>query len=230
MFCSEREWKASGTSVCTVPRISFQLAFRSSRLRSSGWEFFSCFCFRLVFARSVLGRLQFRSAGLRDIIWRGGLVGALCAEGTDLAHSLARDNRYMLRRAGRGKYAPPHNGAQVMAWEALFLLLIVVAGTSGELCVTRAMKTIGEVKDFRPVALVRVDGHCVFRVVGRALSRKRQLRGSGDSAQLRGWRVRRRNLSRREGFTAALGRGAACLRGCDARFYWRKVMRAASWL
>ena len=43
-----------------------------------------------------------------------------------------------------------------MAWEALLLLLIVVAGTSGELCVTRAMKTIGEVKDFRPAALFRV--------------------------------------------------------------------------
>jgi len=43
-----------------------------------------------------------------------------------------------------------------MGWETLLLLLIVVAGTSGELCVTRAMKTIGEVKDFRPAALVRV--------------------------------------------------------------------------
>jgi drug/metabolite transporter (DMT)-like permease len=43
-----------------------------------------------------------------------------------------------------------------LGWETLLLLLIVVAGTSGELCVTRAMKTIGEVKDFRPAALVRV--------------------------------------------------------------------------
>jgi drug/metabolite transporter (DMT)-like permease len=43
-----------------------------------------------------------------------------------------------------------------MAWEVALLLLIVIAGTSGELCVSRAMKTIGEVKDFRPTALVRV--------------------------------------------------------------------------
>ena len=43
-----------------------------------------------------------------------------------------------------------------MALEALLLLLIVMAGTSGELCVTRAMKTIGEVTNFRPAALVRV--------------------------------------------------------------------------
>lgn len=43
-----------------------------------------------------------------------------------------------------------------MRWETVLLLLIVVAGTSGELCVTRAMKTIGEVHDFRPSSLLRV--------------------------------------------------------------------------
>ena len=42
-----------------------------------------------------------------------------------------------------------------MAVVALFLL-IVVAGTGGELCVSRAMKTVGEVSDFRPRAIVRV--------------------------------------------------------------------------
>ena len=39
--------------------------------------------------------------------------------------------------------------------EFLLLCVIVVAGTGGELCVTRAMKKIGEVTDFRPLALVR---------------------------------------------------------------------------
>jgi drug/metabolite transporter (DMT)-like permease len=39
--------------------------------------------------------------------------------------------------------------------EILLLVTIVVAGTGGELCVTRAMKEIGEVTDFRPRALVR---------------------------------------------------------------------------
>lgn len=42
-----------------------------------------------------------------------------------------------------------------MRWEIVFLILIVLAGTGGELCVTRAMKTIGEVTDFRPAAIVR---------------------------------------------------------------------------
>src|SRR5260370_21662722 len=33
--------------------------------------------------------------------------------------------------------------------------MIVAAGTGGELCVSRAMKGVGEVHDFRPAALVR---------------------------------------------------------------------------
>ncbi len=40
--------------------------------------------------------------------------------------------------------------------EVILFLLIVVAGTGGELCVSRAMKTVGEVKDFRPAAIARV--------------------------------------------------------------------------
>jgi multidrug transporter EmrE-like cation transporter len=43
-----------------------------------------------------------------------------------------------------------------MLWEVVLLVLIVIAGTSGELCMSRAMKTIGEVKDFRPMSLLRV--------------------------------------------------------------------------
>jgi len=37
-----------------------------------------------------------------------------------------------------------------------YFFLIVVAGTAGELCVSRAMKETGEVKDFRPAAIVSV--------------------------------------------------------------------------
>lgn len=40
--------------------------------------------------------------------------------------------------------------------ELIFYLLIIGAGTGGELCVTRAMKAVGEVKNFRPAALVGV--------------------------------------------------------------------------
>jgi drug/metabolite transporter (DMT)-like permease len=40
--------------------------------------------------------------------------------------------------------------------EFIFYLLIICAGTGGELCVSRAMKGVGEVKDFRPGSLIKV--------------------------------------------------------------------------
>lgn len=40
--------------------------------------------------------------------------------------------------------------------DLILYVLIIGAGTGGELCVSRAMKALGEVKDFRPAALLRV--------------------------------------------------------------------------
>jgi drug/metabolite transporter (DMT)-like permease len=40
--------------------------------------------------------------------------------------------------------------------EVLLFALIVFSGTGGELCVSRAMKHIGEVHDFRPSAIIGV--------------------------------------------------------------------------
>jgi drug/metabolite transporter (DMT)-like permease len=48
-----------------------------------------------------------------------------------------------------------------MWFEAVLLALIVLGGTAGELCITRAMKVTGEVKDFRPLALLRVFGRAM---------------------------------------------------------------------
>jgi drug/metabolite transporter (DMT)-like permease len=45
--------------------------------------------------------------------------------------------------------------------EALLFFFIVLAGTGGELCVSRAMKGIGEVHDFRPKALLRFVGQAL---------------------------------------------------------------------
>ncbi len=39
--------------------------------------------------------------------------------------------------------------------QAILFFFIVVAGTGGELCVSRAMKSIGEMHDFRPASLIR---------------------------------------------------------------------------
>jgi len=46
-------------------------------------------------------------------------------------------------------------------FKLLYFFMIVVAGTGGELCVSRAMKQIGEVHDFRPLAIVRVLGRAL---------------------------------------------------------------------
>jgi drug/metabolite transporter (DMT)-like permease len=40
--------------------------------------------------------------------------------------------------------------------EAILFSLIILAGTCGELCISRAMKAVGEVKDFRPLAIIQV--------------------------------------------------------------------------
>ena len=40
----------------------------------------------------------------------------------------------------------------------LYFFMIVVAGTGGELCVSRAMKQVGEVHDFRPANVARAIG------------------------------------------------------------------------
>jgi drug/metabolite transporter (DMT)-like permease len=45
--------------------------------------------------------------------------------------------------------------------EIVLFLLIMVAGTAGELCMARAMRSVGEVKDFRPAALLQVAGRAV---------------------------------------------------------------------
>ena len=43
-----------------------------------------------------------------------------------------------------------------MLTEFVLFFLVMVAGTAGELCMARAMRTVGEVTDFRPSALLRV--------------------------------------------------------------------------
>ncbi len=40
--------------------------------------------------------------------------------------------------------------------ELILFALIVVLGTAGELCISRAMKVVGEVRDFRPLAIAKV--------------------------------------------------------------------------
>jgi drug/metabolite transporter (DMT)-like permease len=46
--------------------------------------------------------------------------------------------------------------------QLVLLLIIVVGGTAGELCVSRAMKDLGEMTDFSPASLLRF----LFRAIG----------------------------------------------------------------
>ncbi|HEX4002417.1 MAG TPA: EamA family transporter [Candidatus Acidoferrales bacterium] len=48
-----------------------------------------------------------------------------------------------------------------MLTAGILYFLIVVPGTCGEMCMSRAMKTIGEVTDFRP--------HAIAQAMGRAM-------------------------------------------------------------
>lgn len=48
-----------------------------------------------------------------------------------------------------------------MTMEVILFILVMAAGTAGELCVSRAMKTIGEVHDFRPKAILKVIGRAM---------------------------------------------------------------------
>jgi hypothetical protein len=43
-----------------------------------------------------------------------------------------------------------------MLLETALFFLVMVGGTAGELCIARAMRSVGEVKDFRPAALIAV--------------------------------------------------------------------------
>jgi len=44
---------------------------------------------------------------------------------------------------------------------SIFYFFIVVVGTLGEMCVSRASRTIGEVTDFRPAAIARHIGRAM---------------------------------------------------------------------
>lgn len=48
-----------------------------------------------------------------------------------------------------------------MLADVILLFFIVVAGTGGEICLTRAMKQIGEVHEFHPAALLHVFGRAI---------------------------------------------------------------------
>lgn len=45
--------------------------------------------------------------------------------------------------------------------EIILYMLVIGAGTGGELCVTKAMKAVGEVTSFHPMAILRTFGRAL---------------------------------------------------------------------
>lgn len=51
-----------------------------------------------------------------------------------------------------------------MLFEILLFIMVMLAGTAGELCMARAMRSVGEVTNFRPAALLAVAWQAVREV------------------------------------------------------------------
>ena len=138
-----------------------------------------------------------------------------------------------------GHTHPQHDGAPFVLTQVILYILIVFVGTGGELCMSRAMKTIGEVTDFRPRAIARVVGRAMkvpwiwigialmalafLRAAGDAVARQCELCFSGHGAQLCRGRAGRKIFSRRARHSAALGRRSARLRRRRAGRYRQRI-------
>ena len=104
---------------------------------------------------------------------------------------------------------------------AAILIFVVVTGTGGEICLTHAMKLLGEVHDFRPRAIVAfvlralrvglaldrraADDGFLLLVSGDAVVVSGQLCDSRDVARLCGRGIRRENIFGRTAQCDALG-------------------------
>ena len=114
--------------------------------------------------------------------------------------------------------------------EIILIFGIVVVGTGGEFCLTRAMKTIGEVHDFRPRALLNVFGRAMrvgwmwlalllmaagfFSLLGMLSLENVSFVVPVTALSYAGRQLTAGRFSRRESYAAALARRSACV-------YWR---------
>ena len=105
--------------------------------------------------------------------------------------------------------------------EVILFSFIILAGTCGELCVSRAMKAVGEVNDFRPRAIVKVILRALsvgwmwagvglmalafFSLLGALSLLNVRFRCAGHCFELCSWGVRRDVLPGRACQPTALG-------------------------
>ena len=84
----------------------------------------------------------------------------------------------------RGTHAAAYDGALAVVTKFILLSADCFRGTGGELCVSRAMKTVGEVTDFRPRAIARVVGRAMMRSemwIGHVADGTGVLRAAGNA-------------------------------------------------
>ena len=108
-------------------------------------------------AGPVVGRLQLRPAHVGRGVRRRRAAGLLCAGRGRLAHPLDWRGCDLPRRVDDRPDIASNHGDRLVT-EGALLLVIVAAGTGGELCVARAMRRVGEVADFWPMAILRALG------------------------------------------------------------------------
>src|SRR5271169_5282082 len=107
-------------------------------------------------AGAFVGRLQLCATRVFHGVWGRCLAVSVRPGRNSIAAALGGYCRHLHGRFHRRPDAPAHHGAPLNVFKFIYFVMIVVAGTGGELCVSRAMKQTGEVKDFRPAAVVRV--------------------------------------------------------------------------
>ena len=103
-----------------------------------------------------MGGLQLCAACFFSRVWRSRASRILDAGRTNFATTLGW-NRGNLPGGLSGQPDDASNdGAQLALEQVILFTLIVVAGTGGELCVSRAMKAVDSAKSFRPREVGRV--------------------------------------------------------------------------
>src|SRR5579859_867584 len=117
---------------------------------------FAPYIFCRLHAHSFVRRFELRATGFFRGLPRGCAIGILVSRRENLASALGGYRRNLSWRFRGGKDSAAHDRGALTMREAILLFFVICAGTGGELCVTRAMKRVGEVKDIRPHSLARV--------------------------------------------------------------------------
>src|SRR6185369_17426140 len=106
-------------------------------------------------SRADLGRPQLRPACVRDRLRAGCLAGIRAVGRIRLTYTMARRVVHLWRSRLSHWNESQHRTEQPMRM-IVFIAIIVLCGTGGDLSVSHAMKKIGGIESFRPAAILNV--------------------------------------------------------------------------